>query len=103
MNDLSDLYLKLVEEAAAGGSTAEWPGKPAVWGGEGYYFCEGGEHVWGDVSQWVATEAHKLGLIKTDEVKSIGKEEADKCTPFGSVCVLSKNRHRCANMGDWLT
>ncbi|KAI7522723.1 NAD(P)-binding protein, partial [Hortaea werneckii] len=36
VHDLSDLYLKLVEEAAAGGSTAEWPGKPATWGAEGY-------------------------------------------------------------------
>ncbi|KAK0953315.1 hypothetical protein LTS01_024443, partial [Friedmanniomyces endolithicus] len=31
VHDLSDLYVKLVEEAAAGGSTAEWEGKPAVW------------------------------------------------------------------------
>lgn len=83
--DLSDLYLKLVEEAAAGGSTKEWPDKPATWGAEGYYFCEGGEHVWGDISQMVATEAKKQGYIKTDEVRSISKEEADQCTSFGSV------------------
>ncbi|KAK1063027.1 hypothetical protein LTR74_009851, partial [Friedmanniomyces endolithicus] len=31
VHDLSSLYLKLVEEAAAGGSTAEWEGKPATW------------------------------------------------------------------------
>lgn len=85
VHDLSDLYLKLVESAAAGGSTAEWPGKPALWGAEGYYFCENGEHVWGDVSQRVATEAHKQGLIETDAVKSLSKEEADKCTPWGSA------------------
>ena len=81
--DLSDLYLKLVENAAAGESLAEWPGKPALWGGEGYYFSENGEHSWGEVSQWVANEAKKQGLIETDEVKSISAEEAGRLTPFG--------------------
>lgn len=94
VHDLSDLYLKLVEEAAAGGSTAEWPGKPALWGAEGYFFCEGGEHAWGDVSQWVATEAHKQGLIKTDEVRSLTKEEADKCTFWGSALWGANSRAR---------
>ena len=83
VHDLSDLYLKLVESAAAGGSLSEWSGKPALWGAEGYYFAENGEHVWGDVSQSVATEAHKQGWITTDEVKSISAEEAGELTKFG--------------------
>ncbi|KAK3109429.1 hypothetical protein LTR53_017331 [Teratosphaeriaceae sp. CCFEE 6253] len=45
VHDLSRLYLRLVEEAAAGGSTAEWGGKPALWGPEGYFFCESGKLV----------------------------------------------------------
>ena len=85
VHDLSNLYLKLVEEAAAGGSTSEWEGKRPVWGAEGYYFCESGEHVWGEVSQWIVTEAHKQELLKTNEVKSLSKEEADECTPHGSA------------------
>ncbi|KXS93605.1 hypothetical protein AC578_2999 [Pseudocercospora eumusae] len=56
IHDLSSLYLNLVQEAAAGGSTKEWPNKPATWGEQGYYFCENGEHVWGDVSLWIAEE-----------------------------------------------
>ncbi|KAI6914375.1 NAD(P)-binding protein [Hortaea werneckii] len=78
VHDLSDLYLKL----------------PATWGAEGYYFCEGGEHVWGDVSQWVAQEAHKQGLIKSDAVESISREEADKCTPFGAALWGCNSRAR---------
>ncbi|KAI7101442.1 NAD(P)-binding protein [Hortaea werneckii] len=67
---------------------------PATWGAEGYYFCEGGEHVWGDVSQWVAQEAHKQGLIKSDTVESISREEADKCTPFGAALWGCNSRSR---------
>ena len=94
VHDLSDLYLKLVENAAAGGSLAEWPGKPALWGAEGYYFCENGEHVWGEVSQWVATEAYKQGLIKTDEVKSLSAEEAGEVTRFGQALWGCNSRAR---------
>ncbi len=36
VHDLSDLYVKLVENAAAGESLSEWPGKPALWGPEAY-------------------------------------------------------------------
>ncbi|KAK5137823.1 hypothetical protein LTR08_006591 [Meristemomyces frigidus] len=94
VDDLSALYLKLVENAAVGGSTAEWPGKPALWGAEGYYFCEGGEHVWGEVSQWIATEAHKQGLIKSDEVRSLSTEEANKCTGWGAAIWGCNSRAR---------
>lgn len=38
VHDLSELYVKLVEDASNGG-------KKATWGPEGYYFAENGEHV----------------------------------------------------------
>lgn len=41
VHDLSDLYVKLVENAAAGESLAEWPGKPALWGPEAYVSVNG--------------------------------------------------------------
>ncbi|KAK3676183.1 hypothetical protein LTR78_003933 [Recurvomyces mirabilis] len=94
VHDLSDLYLKLVEEAAHGGSTADWPGKPAIWGAEGYYFCENGEHVWGDISELVATEAYKQGLIKERDVKSIGKDEANGLTAHGAALWGANSRAR---------
>ncbi|KAK0291086.1 hypothetical protein LTR35_001807 [Friedmanniomyces endolithicus] len=85
VHDLSSLYLKLVEEAAAGGSTAEWEGKPATWGREGYYFCENGEHVWGELAGVVAREAKGMGLIGGEEVRSLTGEEADGCSAWGSA------------------
>nr|POF05841.1 uncharacterized protein CFP56_53228 [Quercus suber] len=94
VHDLSDLFLKLVENAAAGASLAEWPGKPDLWGEKGYFFCEAGEHVWGDVSQWVATAAYKQGLIQKDEVRSITKDEANECTPMGSALWGANSRSR---------
>lgn len=104
VQDLSDVYLKLVENAASGGSLAEWPGKPAMWGADGYYFTEVGEHVWGEVSQWIATEAKNLGLLKTDEVKSISADEASKLTGFGQAIWGANSRgqaKRAREILDW--
>ncbi|KAI5362229.1 Putative NAD-dependent epimerase/dehydratase, NAD(P)-binding domain-containing protein [Septoria linicola] len=94
VHDLSALYLKLVEEAAAGGSTREWPDKPPTWGAEGYYFCENGEHVWADVSQWVADEAKKQKLIESNQVKPITAEDAASRTPAGHVLWGANSRGR---------
>ena len=77
VEDLSDCYLKLVEAAVAGGGTASW-------GAEGYYLTENGTHVWGVMSQLVAGEAHKQGLIPSADVTSISSEEADSLSPSGS-------------------
>ncbi|KAK4502832.1 hypothetical protein PRZ48_006258 [Zasmidium cellare] len=94
VHDLSDLYIKLLEQAAAGGATAEWNGKPAVWGEEGYYFCENGEHVWGEVSQWVADEAAKQGLIEKNEVRGLSDEEVSKISPYGPALWGANSRAR---------
>ena len=37
------------------------------------------------MSQWVATEAHKQGLLETDEVKSISADEAGQLTNYGQA------------------
>jgi nucleoside-diphosphate-sugar epimerase len=102
VSDLSDLYLKLVENAAAGGSLAEWPDKPALWGGEAYFFSENGEHVWGEVSQKIASEAHKQGLLKSDEVKSISAEEAAAVRPHGQALWGCNSRSRASRARDGL-
>ena len=94
VHDLSDVYLKLVENAATGGSLAEWPDKPALWGAEGYYFTENGEHVWGEVGQLVATAAYKQGLLKTDEVKTVSADEAAELTRFGHAMWGCNSRSR---------
>ncbi|KJY01854.1 putative nucleoside-diphosphate-sugar epimerase protein [Zymoseptoria brevis] len=78
VHDLSALYLLLVEKAAAGGETADWNGKPATWGKEGYYFCENEEFVWADVSQMIADQAKDMGLVEEAVVKGITVEEGKK-------------------------
>lgn len=83
-----------MEEAAAGGSTKEWPGKPATWGAEGYYFCENGEHVWGEVSQWIADEAKKQKLLESSEVKSITADDAASRSRVGHLLWGANSRAR---------
>ncbi|KAL2147429.1 hypothetical protein VTI28DRAFT_9328 [Corynascus sepedonium] len=79
--DLSDLYLKLVEHAVAGGG----PGNgPAVWGGsEGFYFAESGEHVWSELARSISAEAAAQGFLSLEEPESIDPGEAAKITPMG--------------------
>lgn len=77
IHDLSDLFLKLVEEAARGGGIAKW-------GNEGYYFVENGEVVWADVAKKIANEAEKQGYIKTTELQNLDVKAVDEIWPFAS-------------------
>lgn len=77
VHDLSDVYVSLVEAAAAGGGKASW-------GNEGYYFTENGEHVWGDISKLVATAAQKQGFIPSDRVEVLPNDEINELTAFGT-------------------
>ena len=74
--DLSDAYRLLAEAAAAGGGKASW-------GKEGYYFTENGEHIWGKVSREITAKAHKMGLLKTDEVDSLDGDAVEELRPAG--------------------
>ncbi|TIA48820.1 NAD(P)-binding protein [Aureobasidium pullulans] len=76
VHDLSDLYLKLVEAAAADGGSA-------TWNDEGYYFCESGDLVWGEVAHQVAKSAHKQGFMREDQVKEYSPEETKKLAAWG--------------------
>ncbi|KEQ84826.1 NAD(P)-binding protein [Aureobasidium pullulans EXF-150] len=76
VHDLSDLYLKLVEAAAADGGSA-------TWNDEGYYFCESGDLVWGEVAHQVAKSAHKQGFMREDQVKEYSPEEVKKLAAWG--------------------
>lgn len=83
--DLSDCYLRLVEDAAMRGGNA-------TWGKEGYYFTENGEHVWGQVSKDIASAAHKQGFLPSDQVVTVSAEEADELTPYGSMLFGANSR-----------
>lgn len=48
VHDLSDLLVRLAEEAVRTGSG---PNEPEVFGEKGYFFCETGAHKWGDVAR----------------------------------------------------
>ncbi|KAL8696893.1 MAG: hypothetical protein Q9201_007425 [Fulgogasparrea decipioides] len=77
VHDLSNVYVSLVETAAAGGGKG-------IFGDDGYYFTENGEHRWGDIAHLVATTAHKQGFIASDEVKVLPNNEIDEMCPFGT-------------------
>ncbi|KAI9832794.1 MAG: hypothetical protein M1819_004014 [Sarea resinae] len=75
VQDLSQVYVRLVEEAVKGGGSA-------TWGQKAYYFAENGEFVWGDVSQRIASIAHEKGFIPTDKVASLNEKDATTLDPM---------------------
>jgi len=77
VQDLNNIYLRLVKEAVKGS-------RNATWGPEGYYFAEIGEFVWGDMAKAIAKDAHKTKLIPTAKIDNITPEEADKLISYGS-------------------
>lgn len=87
VHDLSNLYLRLVEAASRGG-------EPATWGREGYYFCEAGDIIWGEVSKWVAEAAHKAGYIKTADVVSYDPKKVEEVQPHGTILWGANSRAR---------
>lgn len=78
IHDLSQLFLKLVEDAANG----HWK---ATWGVEGFYFAENGLVSWGDVSGWIIKEAYDQGYLQNTEDKSVPWIDADQIWPYAST------------------
>ncbi|KAG9663007.1 NAD(P)-binding protein, partial [Aureobasidium melanogenum] len=95
VHDLSDLYLKLVEAASDGGGSA-------TWNDEGYYFCEAGDLVWGDVARQVAQSAHKQGFLKDDQVKQYSPDEVKKIVSYGPALWGCNSRCRAIRAGKLL-
>jgi nucleoside-diphosphate-sugar epimerase len=81
VHDLSNLYVRLVEEAVKGGGSA-------TWGAEGYYFAQSEEFRWGDVGQYIADAAYKDGFIKSKDVKSLTPEEVEPLREGGKGSYL---------------
>jgi hypothetical protein len=78
VQDLSNVYLRLVEEAIKGGGNA-------TWGAEAYYFAENGDFVWGDIAKAVAQKAFDKKLIKTAELDHVSAEEANDLSEYGPL------------------
>ncbi|KAI5851137.1 hypothetical protein DFP73DRAFT_490131 [Morchella snyderi] len=89
IDDLSQLYLLLTEDAAAGG-------KKATWGTEGYYFAENGEHVWGELTKKIAEKAKVKGYLKTNDIVSLSVDDIKKIHPFGAVLWGTNSRGRAS-------
>ncbi|KAL4802462.1 hypothetical protein BDV18DRAFT_146767 [Aspergillus unguis] len=54
-----------------------------IWGEKGYFLCDNGEHVWGDLAKVIGEQAHKLGYLKEQpQVKQLSLDEAIK-SPAG--------------------
>ncbi|KAL0942693.1 nad dependent epimerase dehydratase family protein [Colletotrichum truncatum] len=79
VEDVSQLFAKLVEKAVEGKSNAQ------VWNENGLYLTGVGEISFGEISKLVATAASKKGLIPSDEVEVLGPEEANTVLPHGAV------------------
>ncbi|KAI2469578.1 hypothetical protein F4781DRAFT_431285 [Annulohypoxylon bovei var. microspora] len=78
VRDLCGLFALFFKEALSGE-------KNEVWGTDGYYFAESGEHVWGDISTQIAQIAHSKGLIKDASIEKLSNEEVAKISPWGGA------------------
>lgn len=79
VHDLSDLYVSLAEAAVAGNNDDR------VWGPNGYFLAENGEHVWGELSKLVAKVAAEKGYIPRPETQPMNKDEALKTAGFEAL------------------
>ncbi|PSK37251.1 hypothetical protein B9Z65_1993 [Elsinoe australis] len=70
IEDLSDVFVLLVEAAAAKNTSEE------IWGARGYILVENGEHVWSDVAREMGKQAEKLGYVQSPKEQSLAKEAA---------------------------
>lgn len=69
----------LAEAAAAGNND------PELWGEKGYFLAENGEHIWGELSKLIASEAAKAGYIPAPETFSLNKDEAWELADFQAL------------------
>lgn len=80
VQDLSDLFLLLTEAAEARKLDK------GLWGENGYYLVENGEHYWSHLAESMGAEAEKLGFVKGKlEKKSLSKDAAIDQAGFEAV------------------
>ncbi|KAF2772954.1 NAD(P)-binding protein [Teratosphaeria nubilosa] len=80
IHDLSDVYVRLVEKAAAKNTD------PEIWGAKGYFLTESGEHIWGGLAEQIGRKAEELGLVqKKLEKQPLDKDRALEVAGFEAV------------------
>ncbi|KAK6499668.1 hypothetical protein TWF481_010031 [Arthrobotrys musiformis] len=78
IDDLTDLYIRLVGESLKEG------GGRASWGQDGgWYFAENGRRTWGDIAREITKIAHEKGYLRSEEVEALGVEKAKELNPVG--------------------
>ena len=78
VEDLAELYeIVLLDILEKGGANLPF-------GKKGIIFSGNGRFKWLDIAQGVAEAAHKAGLIKSPEVKSVSLKEGAELFPHGS-------------------
>ncbi|RGP64016.1 hypothetical protein FLONG3_9715 [Fusarium longipes] len=98
IQDLSRMFLRLIEKAVQGDEDDE------IWGANGIYFTGVGEMSFGDISQRVATAAHDFNLIPSNEVDQVDPVEFDRLVHRGSALQGTNARagaERAKAMLDW--
>ncbi|PLB45970.1 nucleoside-diphosphate-sugar epimerase [Aspergillus steynii IBT 23096] len=74
VHDLSRLFDALLTAALEGsGEDGE------LWGAKGYFLCENGEHVWGDLSRFIGQQVFELGYLPQEPAcRDLSLDEAVK-------------------------
>ncbi|KAM5361363.1 hypothetical protein ACJZ2D_013133 [Fusarium nematophilum] len=90
IQDLSQLLLRLIEQAAAG----EGEGDDKIWGSNGVYLTGVGELSFGEISRRITAAAYELNLLPNKKVDQVTGEEADMLLPHGSVLYGTNARGR---------
>ncbi|OAG08055.1 NAD(P)-binding protein [Paraphaeosphaeria sporulosa] len=79
VHDLARAFVLLVDAAVAGRTD------DGLWGEQGYYFTENGEHYWAELSARIAESAKKQGFIQSAETEALDEETAKKVAGFESI------------------
>ncbi|KAE8332464.1 hypothetical protein BDV39DRAFT_189097 [Aspergillus sergii] len=80
--DISEMYV-LLTEAAVDQRSGD------LWDEFGYYFCEQGTFIWGDVIRQVARLGHRKGLFDSPEPESLTTEQVSQFWFGGQMNVSS--------------
>ncbi|KAI9034771.1 uncharacterized protein KD926_005595 [Aspergillus affinis] len=78
ISDLSNIFVKLVEQALQGDNNA-------LWNENGLYFPGTGALPWKAISEHLTQELHRLGLVDSTSVNVVSHDEADTLMPSGSI------------------
>lgn len=83
IEDLAGYYCVLVARLLEGGTVPS--------GEEGVFFVENGEHSWREVGEGIAKVGYQLGVLPTEEVKSLGLKEAMQKLDWGTEEVWTES------------